>query len=215
MSKTNELEEMPTSGLSQAARGSLYSFLARVFLEEPDQSLLALMTREPMSSELARFGFEKISSEGLGDLRESLACDYCRIFIGPKNHVPPYQSVCQSGLLQGRSVGSMEEYLKYVNAPRVEGLMADHFGFQLQVMATILGSSAAVGSSAGVEEEGGARTVARERAIEELASSFFRDHLAWGASMIPRASQRATTGFYQAVFGLALGFLESEQAFFS
>lgn len=70
---------------------------------------------------------------------EQLAIDYCQLFIGPADHLPPFQSVWQSGQFHGSTTASMREFVDPVGYEATAGIMLDHPGVQLGIMGHVLG----------------------------------------------------------------------------
>lgn len=177
-------------------RAAVYAFAAKLFLRELDQSTWNWLRRHQESLP----GLELGERDGRAQAPlDELAIDYCRIFVGPRDHVPPFQSVCQSGLLQSRAADSMKRYLQIVSVSDQAEAMVDHFGLQLQLMGTILDGSV---------EDGDLES------LGELARSFFRDHLVWSNAMLNRARQRAATDFYRSLIDWTLQFIKVEREVF-
>ena len=176
-------------------RGSVYAFLGRLFLRELDQDTLKLMNKDDLVTQLTQLGLKVPSHDETGETLECLAADYCSIFLGPRNHVPPLQSVWQSGLLSGPAVDSMRSYLEFVSIERDQDTMIDHFGFQLQVMATILASPVLP------DDVGHVATITHH---------FFQQHLLWARQLLPRAVALAETSFYQSLMEVTDSFLADE-----
>lgn len=171
------------------SRVGLYEFYSKVFLREFSLEQLKLFHCEPWNSTFSELGISlPVATE---DSVEDLAVDYCQIFIGPKEHVPPIQSVWQSGQLQSSISESMNSYLEFVT-PTEETSIKDHFGVQLEIMSMILRAS--------IENE--------HLRIE--AEQFLEQHLRWSIPMIHRAAEKAETKFYQSVLSSALKFIEME-----
>jgi len=180
-------------------RSAVYGLLGRLWVREIDEVTCQQLVSGELGELLKGFG------GALGTLDpanlDELSVDYCRSFIGPREHVSLLQSVATGGLLNGPPVDSMRDYLQYVNVPQTERQMLDHFGFQLLVMSAILAFE--------VEGE------ELEQIRRGLASSFFRDHIMWARQLFERASQRAGTEFYRSMIELTHDFIESELDRFS
>ena len=99
-----------TSSAEEAAqRSAIYSLLARLWLREVDQQLAEQLNAPPLRDLFVEAGGVLPSGIGGGAL-EQLAADYCQLLVGPKNHLPPYQSVWQSGQFCGTPTESMARY---------------------------------------------------------------------------------------------------------
>ena len=174
------------------ARAGLYELYSRLLLEELDLETLQLFQQERWKDALRQI--EVHPPEPNPESVEILAIDYCSVFIGPKDYCPPYQSVWQSGQLQGQVVDSMRDFLEVVQTvsrPPIE----DHAGLQFEVMAQVLQHESEFGS-------------------QGLADSFFRNHVSWTEAMLGRASAMAETGFYQTVLLSAARFIGCEKQVF-
>lgn len=176
------------------ARSGLYGLFSRLLLAEPDEPLLALLREEPWHQQLERLGTGWERGEFPDS--EELAVEYCRIFIGPKNFCPPYQSVWVDGQMQSPVVDSMKEFLEYIT-PRSNTPVVDHAGLQFEMMALILESQAQEPES-----------------VTSLAELFFQNHVAWSARMLRRATELSSSRFYRSLLDSAREFVESEVEFY-
>ena len=179
------------------SRSAVYALLGRLFVREVDRETLAFLNESPVREQLIQFGFELPAAEGADSFLEEMGFEYCRIFLGPQGHIPPMQSVCESGLLRGPAADSMESYLEFVTIDRMPDTLVDHFGFQLEVMGTILGSETADEDLA---------------VLAEISRRFFRDHLHWSRAMLERAAVIASVPFYRSLIRMAREFLTDEAA---
>jgi len=190
---------METMSLEEATvlRG-IYRLLARLYLGEMDAACLRDLRSPPLCVAFQDAGGIVPTGDKHGTV-ELLARDYCRLFVGPTGHLPPCQSVWESGQFQGPATLSMQRFIDCVGydtgvLPR--GMMLDHFGVQLDVMAHILGQTVA--------------WQAAEDRVRELARTFSATHLAWSRTLLAAAEARATTDFYRAVIRLTRAFLAGE-----
>ena len=78
-------------------RTSVYQLLARLWAEEPGD-LLTELSSEPLRSAWLQLG-GVIPDHESEELRSALDEDYCRLFVGPKGHLPPIQPVWEGGEL--------------------------------------------------------------------------------------------------------------------
>jgi len=183
------------------ARRGMYRLLARLWIREVDRELLSQLQSAPILASLEGAG-GVVPSVDDSQAIEQLAIDYCRLFIGPSRHLPPYQSVWQDGQLLGDASVSMQRYIDAVGYD-VDGLptgvMLDHFGVQLDLMGFVLGHITRQSTEA-----------IRQILIEEVADDFFRAHLQWSVTMLEAIVIRATTEFYRSTALLTLAFLDCE-----
>ena len=184
------------------ARSGLYRLLARFWLREVDADFLRQLQSISLCNEFVESG--GVLPEDDGRLTsEQLAIDYCRLFIGPSDHLPPYQSVWQSGQFQEAASASMKRFVEiagYQAGVLSEGMMLDHLGVQLDLMGQVLEQYA-----------GWPVEMADREAVLELASAFFATHLVWPIELLETAARRAETDFYRSVIFLTRNFLESER----
>ena len=80
---------MASKDLNRAERAAVYQLLARLWAEEPGR-LLEQLRSEPLCSAWAQLG-GIVPDEDSDGTHSSLDEDYCRLFIGPKEHLPPIQ----------------------------------------------------------------------------------------------------------------------------
>jgi TorA maturation chaperone TorD len=193
------MQTMPST--EAVARSGTYQLLARLWLREVDRDLARELSSPPLSDFFVAAG-GVLPLDDDDETFEQLAIEYCRLFIGPTGHLPPYQSVWQSGQFQGTTTASMETFIDvacYDIAALPSGIMLDHLGVQLDVMAHILGQFSTSKSEPAIHE-----------CLPELAQRFFATHLMWPTELLEAASRRAKTGFYCSMIMLTRGFLDSE-----
>ena len=189
MNETNASEWTSLAGLC--------SLLARLWSREVDQALLESIRRPPLLDALQAFPewteslcHEAHCESADQDLLETLAVDYCRIMIGPKDHAAPIQSVWSEGKMAGDVATKMERYQAVVSLPPalVPGI-PDHFANQLHILAVILFSS--------METVQASIDIEPLSSVRELAGCFVRDHLQWVGPMVRPANRCAKTEFYR------------------
>ena len=185
-----------------AARSGTYRLLARLWLREIDRDLVRELRSPPLCDAFVAAG--GIVPAGDDDRTiEQLAIDYCRLFVGPTGHLPPYQSVWRNGQFKSATSDSMERFVEVVNYETdvlPGGMMLDHLGVQLDVMGHILDHFTAWQSELGSRD-----------LLPELARTFFARHLLWTTDLLAAAARRAETEFYRATILLTRDFLNSEQ----
>ena len=167
-------------------RAAAYEFLGRLWASEVDGDLLAQLLKpsDIHDAFLAAGGDIQMSAASVNELAE----DYCQLFLGPTNHLPPYQSVWIDGQFAGESSVDMKKWCELVHFEST-AIEPDQLGVQLTVMSRI-------SATANVPME----------------SDFFGRHLTWPSKLIATATQRARTGFYRSVTKMTAEFLESESA---
>ncbi len=179
-----------------AATSNVYSLLGRVWLQELDESLLAEFQLEPLRS-----AFRFTESVQVADL-DSLAAEYCQLFVGPKNHFPPMQSVWQEGKLDSEVTASVRAFAAAVNyepSSAYPNTLVDHLGVELEIMARITEIIAIQKSGDPKSEE-----------THAFAAEFFGRHLCWTEKLIAAAAGRTSSDFYKSLLANTHDFLEIE-----
>ena len=179
-----------------AGRSGVYRLLGRLWLREVDAPLLNQLSDGVLGETFVAAGGV---SPGLvtGETLESLAVDYCQLFLGPSGHFPPYQSVWEAGQFEGEAAKSVREFaevVRYDPTGVLPGGMVDHLGVQLDLMGHLL--------SGGLDAE--------DHVIEELSNAFFSSHLTWPDTLLSATAERAKTAFYRSMLTLTGAFLDSE-----
>lgn len=209
---------------TRQARGGLYRLLARLWLSEVDPPLWQALHAPPLRDAfvaaggvLQRLDEQDLRGRAAGHDRppsgtapadpsrdailESLAADYCQLFVGPRAAALPVQSVWNDGRYHGEAVASMRAYIDqggYPTARLPEGIMLDHLGVQLDVMGHLVQASA--------------ERQAEREPIAALPCKFYADHLAWADGMLETAVGRAETAFYRGIVTMTREFLAGEPA---
>ena len=174
-----------------------YRLLARLWLREVDVELLELLSSPEACQLFSSVGGQlPPDDQSAQEAIEQLAIEYCHLFIGPKNHLPPVQSVWQSGQFQSQAVGSMRDFFEVANYQFEGSNVPDHLGVQLDVMAQLCESAAA--------EQ-------RDEHVDVLRQFYLR-HLTWPSRLIDGVLQRDGSAFYRSVAEVTREFLQQEQA---
>lgn len=173
------LANAPDRGVTYELLGSLWA--------SPDAKLLHSMTINagglPESwNELV------VNSKGVD--QELLDTEFTRLFIGPKNHLPPFQSVWQERQLEGEAAASMRRYADVANSD----LTTDDLSTQLLLMSRLLFEST--------------QTAAPE--LAEFTASYFHAHLTWPEDFLRAAANRAELAFFRSLSELTREFLADE-----
>jgi len=179
----------------------MYRLLARLWWHEVDCELIQELNSAPVCDAFANAGGVLPTSDDAAAIEE-LAIEYCRLFVGPTDHLPPFQSVWQSGQFQDGTAASMKEFVEVVDydvGALPGGIMLDHLGVQLDVMGHILGVISA--------QQAEPHTV---EVLHELTRSYWLTHLNWPTDLLRLAGQRVTTDFYRSVISMTGEFLSSE-----
>ena len=186
------------------ATTSVYGLLARLWLNEVDDKLLASLTTGELAARWETICHRRsaIHDSSL----DELAVEYCLLFVAPSPQISPYQSVWEEQQLSGKSTTSMDRFVELIQpAMRTWGdTLSDHLGVQLAVM----------GMFSALENESLAATNNDEthQPIENLPRQFFATHLAWSERFMTQARQLELPGFYGELVEVTKAFLDSERS---
>ena len=183
-------------------RSGVYRLLGRLWLREVDAPLLEQLSDGVLGEAFVAAGGVSPSLV-TGETVESLAVDYCQLFLGPSGHFPPYQSVWEAGQFEGEAAKSVREFAEVVGydpAGVLPGGMVDHLGVQLDLMGHLL--------SGGVDAEDSAD--AEDNIIDEVSDAFYSAHLTWPDTLLSATRERAKTAFYRSMLTLTGEFLDTE-----
>ncbi len=196
-----QMKKSYTSTEQITARCGMYRLLSRLWIRELDLELLRALCSPPLRDLFTAAGGKTPDGDDEA-VKEQLAMDYCRLFVGPANHLPPFQAVWQTGQFQGKTTVSMSSFVDVVgyNTQLLPaGMMLDHLGVQLDVMGHILGQALIRQSKEdGLDE------------VLEVSDAFFARHLQWPTRLLQTAIPRATTDFYRSLIQVTRDFLQSE-----
>lgn len=152
---------------------------ASVFEREVDEKLLGELTarRQEIENVLGGDPLAGIDPGDAASALEVLAVEYCRLFIGPRDHLPPVESVVLGEeRFWGPSTRKVVEFYRTVGlAPREESrIMPDHLSMELDCMAML-----------------------EETDRRDQASAFASEHvLKWMPLLAKHVSECATIAFY-------------------
>ncbi len=178
------------------SRGGVYRLLGRLWQREADKQLLHHLRTPALRTSLEAVG--GVVPVPKPSTLNRLAEDYCQLFIGPSGHLPPFQSVWQSGQFCGDALASMRSYVDIAryDAGEDESGMLDHLGKQLDLMAHILESLAQVPG--------------QRASCEDLPEAYFHAHLTWPTPLLEAVNNRAQTPFYRSLASMTKSFLHGE-----
>jgi TorA maturation chaperone TorD len=194
-------------------RAGTYGFFAVLCVRELDADKIKAIRKNRLLSEPEDFDPELADQFGDGnpeDLAEELACEFTRLFLGPKPILPPYQSCHEDAQRSGERTlwsQSSSEVYRYVKDLGLEFGEAyhgipDHISLVLEMMQKFLDEEAAAldGTDAG-----------RAEAIRKIRLTFFENHVGpWGQRFFSSVEKESMHPFYQAVGKLASRFLALE-----
>ncbi|MBL7218632.1 MAG: molecular chaperone TorD family protein [Phycisphaerae bacterium] len=113
--------------------------LASVFAREADQPLLDqfIARRDELTDVLGRDPLGALTAD---NALEALAVEYCHLFIGPKGHLPPVESiVLGEGQLWGPSTEAVVEFYERcgIASRSDERTFPDHISMELDCLAML------------------------------------------------------------------------------
>jgi len=178
-------------------RTSVYRLLARLWAEEPGD-LLVELAAEPLRSAWQQLG-GVIPDHDSEEVRTTLDEDYCRLFVGPKGHLPPIQSVWEDGELDTAVTTSLREFDGIVGfeLPWSFAVIDDHLGNELWAMAQILNKMDGLSAD-------------QLSIAEDLAGGFFTGHLSWAERLFDAVVSREGVQFYGTLATITRQFLADE-----
>lgn len=185
-----------------SALSGVYGLLARLWIHEVDAPLLVELSKPPFRELFAQVG-GVLPDPPFDHVAEQLAVEFCQLFIGPKDHLPPFQSIWQTGQFQSQAATAMRDFVETVGydlGDTFSAIPLDHLGIQLDVMSHIAGQCSLAGDA---EPQ-----ASRHR---EVLQSFFMRHLTWPSQLLNIAKNRAQSDFYRSMIGMTASFLHSEQ----
>ena len=184
-----------------AATASVYRLLARLWMREVDLPLLQALATPPLRDTFVAAGGVLPDSLDQATIDE-LAIDYCRLLIGPTGHLPPYQSVWQSGQLQSQTVTSMQTFIEITGyQPPTESnlTLPDHLALQLDLASHIA-----------EQFQFAAQDTSDVATLADLRRTYFATHLRWPSEFLQAVASRSDTAFYKSLASLTESFLQQE-----
>ena len=202
--------------LSRSARyrSALYAVLARSFGAEPTDAVVAMLREPDTRALLANMGVDvpEVSDE----LLEALVSEYTRLFLGPGEHIPPYESVFTGGAKSfSHGFGEMhsESYFKVRAAYSTAGAsntaaftdLEDHLGAELDFMRLL---------SFRESQAWKKRLAAEAAGLREQQLDFLSKHPGkWIGKFAKLTIEATQIPFYGQMAALARDFLKSEIKF--
>lgn len=191
------------------ARASIYRLLAGVFVEEPSRELLAALRDEALLGQLSEAGVRfapDFLASGLGELAETLACEYATLFAS-SGGFPPVESVRLTGRFKQEPNFKVSQIYRQagftLNKGRFE-VFADQLGVELLFVAELLERCAAAL---------GADQLADYRRLEKDIKRFWTQHLGLWVRGYSRLIGRASNhSFFREMAKFLGGFAEEEIA---
>ncbi|MDB4749291.1 molecular chaperone TorD family protein [Rubripirellula sp.] len=174
---------------------TVYSLLARLWVQEVDAPLLEGMAEEPLASALSQLGLA-LPTESV----EQLATEYCGLFVGPKNALLPMQSVWQKTQLNSQTASSVAKFAELIGYVLPGPALWDHLGVQLDLMSHFVAATNCDNDSKNQGE-----------VACEVANVFFDRHLNWTSPLLLATSQRTCLPLYRSLAEITQQFLKLER----
>jgi TorA maturation chaperone TorD len=132
-----------------SARGQVYGLLASVFRSEPDKEFLQELKGPRFAGAFASleadFGkdFRQSTEE---ELRENLAIEFTRLFMGPGEHISPHESIFvdvdgDGGGLYGAKTVEVKKFIETTGLTYDDSFtgLPDHVSVELEFMSKLAG----------------------------------------------------------------------------
>lgn len=190
------------------ARSTIYGFISSLFLKEPSSEVIKKIREKETFAIFKDFGINfgmELGDKGEEELAEELAVEYTRLFIGPKGHIPPYESVhaVEGGTLWGDSTVKVSKFYRrcgYELAPEYN--IPDHIGIELELMQHLVEME---GKSLRKDNSGLASKYAA------LQKEFLESHLLnWTPGFCEKIEKAAEHPFYRDLARLTREYLTAE-----
>jgi TorA maturation chaperone TorD len=191
-------------------RSNVYGFLSQVYLHEPTIDFIRLLMSRNMKDLLEEAGFnagEQLKEGNEEDFHEELQVEYTRLFLGPGQHVCPYESVWRDGssMLWGKTTGKIKNFIESLGLTyRTEWSgLPDHIGVELECMQKLTLK----------EKEGRERKKDKEvLTCLEIEDKLLNEHLlAWVPLFCNEVGKESQVLFYRSIATLTKQYLEYEK----
>ena len=194
-------------------RSNVYGLLSFFYSHEPDESFIKNLD----SSSLLHFGRSKISgdkefwAQPTDKICEDLAVEYTRLFIGPKDHIPPFESLYNFKKGEIRQIWGTAtvEVKKLIESAGLSfnkdyGGIPDHISIELEFMQKLVKKEAELWD----EQKNGSllfKTI-------KLEKKFIDEHLkVWIPGFCQKVIEAARYDFYRNVAELTEDFVVTEK----
>ena len=131
------------------ARGSMYDLLASVFRKEPDEQFIDTLRGPRFAGAFASVGTElgdEFEQSSAGELKESLAIEFTRLFLGPGEHISPHESIFvetdgDAGGLYGLKTVEVKKFIETTGLTYDDAFtgLPDHVSVELEFMGKLAG----------------------------------------------------------------------------
>ncbi|GEM_PF-5653724 len=165
----------------------IYRFLQRLFLE-PDEEFINFLLQK--SEALKEIGIEL--DDGI-DL-ETLQTEYTRLFLGPAEHLPPYESVFLERRFWGTPTNDIQDFIRSMGLELKKdfNMPPDHVSIEFEILEKILSS--------------------KDPEINAQYMDFLKEHIVWIFDFLTRLIPKTDLKFYQTAFAFSKVFLKAEMS---
>ncbi len=194
-------------------RSNIYGLLSSIYSHEPDENFI----RNLDSSSLRAFGKGKISqdkefwAQPAEKICEDLAVEYTRLFLGPKNHIPPFESLYNFKEGETRQIwgAATVEVKRIIESTGLSfrkdyGGIPDHISIELEFMQKLVKNEGELWE----KEKNGSQLL---KSIK-LEKKFIDEHLhVWIPGFCQKVIEAARYDFYRNVAELTRDFIATEK----
>lgn len=201
----------PPESATAGKVSQLHAFLAALYRQEVDTQMLGALRAPGVVSSLAEAGVAldaRVREGPEQEVLEELAVEYAALFLGPGEHVSPYESVYAergTGTLWGEQTVAVRRYVEAAGF-ECEGKHAgipDHVSVELEFMSELSRREAEAWSR-------GDRAAAAN--CLEYQQEFMSEHLGtWVFRFCERVVETAGLPFYRDIARLTSEFLDEER----
>ncbi len=182
--------EIDKTGMEQLA--AVYGLLGKLWVQEVDLPTLRALAAPPLKDVWVSLG-GSVPEQPQEATLETLAVDYCQLFIGPSQPVSPIQSVWLENRFEGTAAVSMQSFFELLPEYEPPESIADHIGNQFDYLAELFARAAGDANPTG---------------YLGLARNFMSKHLNWTDPFFDQVEARAETDFYRGLARVTRSFLD-------
>ncbi len=167
-----------------------------LWLREVDADTWQELNEEPLRSLFLKAGGwlpDSFDPQQTSHWVQRLAEEYCRLFVGPRDHRPLVQSVWEQQQFQGDPAAQMLRWWNLLGwEPEVRGVQVppDHLGLQWLT----LGHFCSLYAEA---KRRGSSSLGSEKELMQMMATFLCLHLAWFGPVCRWVDQQSTEPFYR------------------
>lgn len=195
------------------ARANIYGLLTAAFRVEPSSSFLTRLKDPEILGVFEGLGIslgEDFRDSPNEQLREDLAVEFTRLFLGPRGHISPHESLHTDRASGGNADLWGAETVKVKRFMEAAGLtvddsftgMPDHISAEMEFMQQLTTKEAEAWTEA--DEEFATN-------ILKIEKRFYDEHLSqWVARFCDKVIETSEHPFYQGIGDVTKGFLEYE-----